>query len=675
VPADAEPDHRGDQIGDRQVTTTLVASAVPTPNRLPRNDLRPNFAGGLTALLGAGGVWLGVLGMFGSICAVHIGWLLPLSGVQLGLDPLGGFFMTVTGAVAVAVGVYTIGYARRGHLGLVTLAVLPLFVAAMLLVPAAGSVTTFLLAWELMAVASLVLVLADHTRAQVRSAALVYAVMTQLGFVAILVGLIVLSAAGGADRFADLHRIPQGARTGVFLLTTAGFGSKAGLVPLHAWLPRAHPEAPSPVSALMSAAMVNLGVYGICRVDLQLLGPGPGWWGLTLMVVGGVSALYGVVQASVATDLKRLLAYSTTENLGLITLALGAATLFAASGAYGPATIAAAAAMLHLIAHAAFKSLGFLAAGSVLAATGLRDLDRLGGLARRMPTTTMLFGVAALGACGLPLGAGFVSEWLLVQSLIHAAPGHATVLALTTPLAVGAVALTTGLGVAAMVKAFGIGFLARPRCQEAAQAREATGSMLAGMAIAAAACLVLAVAPSVVAPALRRAIAALPAARTVEFTDLGAVVRLPGLQGSIAPGVIAAGVGVAALAVAALARWCRRRPAPATLPLWACGADDLTPRMQYTATSFAEPLQRIFDDVLRPDTDIEVTHAAESQYLVDKITYRTKIADAIEDRFYTPVIQVVAAAAGIVRRAHTGSVHLYLAYGALGVLVVLVVAR
>jgi len=657
------------------VTTTLVASAVPTPNLLPRSDFGPALAGVLTALLGAGGVWAGVLGMFGSNYAVHIGWLLPLSGLQVGLDPLGGFFMTLSGAVAVAVGVYTIGYARRGHLGRVTLAVLPMFVAAMLLVPAAGSVTTFLLAWELMAVASLVLVLAEHTRAQVRSAALVYAVMTQLGFVAILVGLMVLSAAGGADRFAELHRISQGACTAVFLLTTAGFGSKAGLVPLHAWLPRAHPEAPSPVSALMSAAMVNLGVYGICRVDLQLLGPGPGWWGLTLMVVGAGSALYGVVQASVAADLKRLLAYSTTENLGLITLALGAATLFAASGAYGPATIAAAAAMLHLIAHAAFKSLGFLAAGSVLAATGLRDLDRLGGLARRMPATTTLFGVAALGACGLPLGAGFVSEWLLVQSLIHAAPGHATVLALTTPLAVGAVALTTGLGVAAMVKAFGIGFLARPRCQEAAAAREATGSMLAGMAIAAAACLVLAVAPSVVAPALRQAIAALPAARTVEFTDLGAVVRLPGLQGSIAPAVIAAGVAVAALAVAALARWSRGRPAPATLPLWACGADDLNPRMQYTATSFAEPLQRVFDDVLRPDTDIEITHTAESQYLVDKITYRSRIADAIEERFYTPVIQVVAAAAGIVRRAHTGSVHLYLAYGALGVLIVLVVAR
>ncbi|WP_419538065.1 proton-conducting transporter membrane subunit [Mycobacterium intracellulare] len=641
-----------------------------------RRDFGPALAGVLTSLLGAGGVWTGLLGMFGTVRAVRIGWLLPLSGVQLDLDPLGGFFMTIAGAVAVAVGVYVIGYARHGHLSPVTLTALPVFVAAMLLVPAAGAATTFLLAWELMAVASLVLVLAEHTRSEVRSAALVYAVMTQLGFVSILVGLVALAAAGGADRFADLHPMSSGTRTAVFLLTVAGFGSKAGLVPLHAWLPRAHPEAPSPVSALMSAAMVNLGVYGICRIDLQLLGPGPRWWGLTLMAIGAVSALYGVVQASVATDLKRLLAYSTTENLGLITLALGAATLFAASGAAGPAVIAAAAAMLHLVAHAAFKSLGFLAAGSVLAATGLRDLDRLGGLARRMPATTILFGVAALGACGLPLGAGFLSEWLLVQSLIHTASGHATLLALTTPLAVGAVALTTGLGVAAMVKAFGIGFLARPRSDEAAQAREVAPSMVAGMVFAAAACVVLALVPSVVAPALRRALAALPAVRAAQFTDFGTLVRLPGLQGSVAPGIIAAALGLAVLAVAALAQWrCRIRPEPADLPVWACGADDLTARMQYTATSFAEPLQRVFDDVLRPDTDIEITHAAESRYFAEKIVYRTRIADAIEERFYSPVLQTVAAAAAMVRRAHTGSVHLYLAYGALGVLTVLVVAR
>jgi hydrogenase-4 component B len=546
----------------------------------------------------------------------------------------------------------------------------------MLLVPAAGSVTTFLLAWELMAIASLVLVLAEHTRPEVRSAGLFYAVMTQLGFVAILIGLMVLSAVGGADRFAELTAVPEGVRTAVFLLTFVGFGSKAGLVPLHAWLPRAHPEAPSPVSALMSAAMVNLGIYGIIRFDLQLLGPGPRWWGLLLLAVGAVSALYGVLQASVATDLKRLLAYSTTENMGLITLALGAATLFANSGAHAPATIAMAAALLHLIGHAAFKCLGFLAAGSVLAATGLRDLDRLGGLARRMPSTTVLFGVAALGASGLPLGAGFVSEWLLVQSLIHAAPGHDTMVALTAPLAIGVVALTTGLGVAAMVKAFGIGFLARPRSEAAAGARESPGSMLTGMTIAAAACVLLAVAPALVAPALRRVLDSLPAAQAVQFTDFGAVIRLPGLSGSIAPGMIAATLLIAVLAAVALTGWrARRRPAPAELPLWACGADGLTARMQYTATSFAEPLQRVFDDVLRPDTDVEVTHHAESRYMADSVTYRSRIGDAIEERFYTPVLRAVAVAAQVARRAHTGSVHLYLLYGALGVLIVLVVAK
>jgi hydrogenase-4 component B len=655
------------------VTVTVTATA---PEAVRHNGFRAAAAGLLTSALGVLGVCAGLAGMFGATRPVHIGWLLPLFGVQLDLDPLGGFFMTLTGAVAIPVGIYTIGYARREHLGPVPLAVLPLFVAAMLLVPAAGSVTTFLLAWELMAIASLILVLAEHGRPEVRSAAVVYAVMTQLGFVAILIGLMVLSAAGGADRFADLTAVPDGARTAVFLLTVIGFGSKAGLVPLHAWLPRAHPEAPSPVSALMSAAMVNLGSYGIVRFDLQVLGPGPRWWGLALLAVGVVSALYGVLQASVATDLKRLLAYSTTENMGLIILAVGAATLFADTGAHGPATIAMAAALLHLIGHAAFKSLGFLAAGSVLVATGLRDLDRLGGLARRMPASTTLFGVAALGASGLPLGAGFISEWLLVQSLIHAAPGGDTVVALTAPLAVGAVALTTGLGVAAMVKAFGIGFLARPRSESAAGAQEAPGSMLTGMTIAALACVLLGVVPVLVAPALRRVLDVLPAAQAVAFTDFGAVIRLPGVPGSIAPGVIAATLLAATLAAVVLTQWrSRRRPAPARVPLWACGAEDLTARMQYTATSFAEPLQRVFDDVLRPDTDVEVTHTAESRYMADRVTYRSRIGDAIEDRLYTPVLRAVAVAAQVLRRAHTGSVHLYLAYGALGVLVVLVVAK
>lgn len=655
---------------------TLTIAPATEPNTVHHQGLASLAGGAVTSALGALGVWVGLLAVFGTVRPLHIGWLIPLSGVYLALDPLGGFFVALTGGVAIPVGLYAIGYARREHLGRLPSAVLPVFVAAMLLVPAAGSATTFLVAWESMALASLILVVADHTRPEVRSAGLVYAVMTQLGFVAILTGLMVLSAAGGADRFAALAPVSGGTRIAVFALTVAGFGSKAGLVPLHAWLPRAHPEAPSPVSALMSAAMVNLGIYGIVRFDLQLLGPGPRWWGLVLLAIGAVSAVYGVLQATVATDLKRLLAYSTTENMGLITLALGAATLFANSGARAAATIAMAAAVLHLIGHAAFKCLGFMAAGSVLAATGLRDLDRLGGLARRMPATTVLFGVAALGAAGLPLGAGFVGEWLLIQSLIHAGANHDTLVALTAPLAVGAVALTTGLGVAAMVKAFGVGFLARPRCAAAGDAAEAPGSMVVGMVIAGCVCVVAAVAPGVAAPMLRQVLAALPAAATVQFSDFGTVIRLPRLSGSVAPGWIAAALTAAVVLAVVLARWrSRRRPRPVLLPLWACGADDLTSRMQYTATSFAEPLQRVFDDVLRPDTDIEVTHLDESRYMAQAVTYRAKFTDAIEDRLYTPVIRAVAVAAALVRRAHTGSVHLYLAYGALGVLIVMVVAR
>ena len=624
---------------------------------------------------------LGLSVIFGPSRQAQIGWLLPLVGVRLDLDPLGGLFLATTGAVAIAVGIYAIGYAQREHWARFPLFVLPLFVAALLLVPAAGSVTTFLLAWELMAATSLILVLSEHRRDAVRSAGISYAVMTQLGFAAILTALVLLSAAGGGDAFsviaANADGIPSGTRTAVFLLTLVGFGSKAGLLPLHAWLPQAHPEAPSPVSALMSAAMVSMGIYGIIRIDLQLLGPGPQWWGLTLMIFGALSAVFGVLQACVATDLKQLLAYSTTENMGLITLGLGTAALLSASGAPTVGAIAMTAALLHVLSHAAFKTLGFLAAGSVLAATGLRDLDKLGGLARRMPVTTVMFGIAALGASGLPLGAGFVSEWLLLQSLIHSPHDGDTLLALAMPLSVGAVALTTGLGIAAMVKAFGVGFLARPRSAAAEAAREAPASMLAGMTLAAAACAVFAVAPALLGPALREVLAVLPAVGgEVAGPRLDTFLRLPGVAGSMSPGLLAAALVAAVLLALALAQWgARHRPAPVVSPLWACGADALGPRMQYTATSFAEPLQRVFDNVLRPDTDVEVTHFAESQYLIEKVTYRSKLVDPVEQRLYIPVIRAVNTVAQWVRAAHTGSVHLYLAYGAAGLLIVLLVAR
>ncbi len=600
------------------------------------------WAGAATSALGALGVVGGVLAVVGHPVRGTVDWLVPLAGLRIDTDPLGGAFMALTGLVAVAVGVYAIGYARHERWARFPLAMLPLFTFALLAVPASGSITAFLFAWELMALTSLALVLTEHHRDEVRSAGVYYAVLTQLGFVAILGGLAWLSSAAGTGDLVALrgigHALSPGTKNGVFLLTLAGFGSKAGLLPLHAWLPRAHPEAPSPVSALMSAAMVNLGIYGIVLVDFQVLGPGPRWWGVALMLVGAASAVFGVLQASVASDLKRLLAYSTTENMGLIALSLGASMLLSVSGLGSVAAIAATAALIHLAAHAAFKALGFFAAGSVLAGTGLRDLDLLGGLSRRMPFTTAMFGIAALGAAGLPFGAGFVGEWLLLQSLIHAPQGDNTLLSLTMPLAVGAPALTTGLGILAMVKAFGIGFLARPRSEGAANASEASPTMRAGMSIAGRGMRGGRHRSGRALGNIERILASLPSVAEATAPEIGMSLRLPGVAGSVSPAILAAALAGAVALTLLLARWGRRfRPAPAVRPLWAGGGPALTARMQYTATSYAEPLQRVFDDILRPDTDVAVTHVAESRYLIEKVTFRTAPVDAVEQRLYLPV--------------------------------------
>ncbi len=638
-------------------------------------------AGLATVGLGVVAAVVGVLGVTRRLGSVHLGWVLPLAGVDFSVSATAGLFMIVVGLVAVAAGIYSIGYFRASDSPMLAVAVTPLFVAGMVGVLAAGSVATLLACWELMALTSLAAVLSDHRRPAAVEAGRWYAGMTHLGFVAILVGLVVLSAGGGSGNLVILGgsagRLTPVARDAVFALTALGFGSKAGLVPLHVWLPRAHSEAPSPVSALMSAAMVAVGVYGLVRVDVQILGPGPRWWALTVLGFGALSALYGVLQASVAADLKRLLAYSTTENMGMVAIGTGAAMLLLDYHRPAAASVAFAATLVHTLAHGGFKTLLFLSAGSVVSATGVRDLDSLGGLAVRMPGTTAFFAVGAIGASGLPLGAGFVSEWLLFQALIHTAPGSGTLLAVVMPVAVAVLALTTGLGVAAMVKAFGVGFLARPRSPESAAAGEASASMLTGMAVAAAACGVIAVAPAVFSTALRNALDDTPGLSGGGGPSLGGVLRLPGLAGSVSPAVLAVAVVSATVAISVVAGrvGVRRRPAAATAPLWTCGGGGLSERMEYTATSFAQPLQQVFDVVLRPDVDVEVSHVATSAYLVERVRFRSQIVDAVELRLYRPVLAAVGWWAGRVRRAHTGSVHLYIAYGAVGVIVVLVVAR
>jgi formate hydrogenlyase subunit 3/multisubunit Na+/H+ antiporter MnhD subunit len=587
---------------------------------------------------------------------------------------LSGWFLLLVGAVIGTVGVYTVGYAGRDGHGpgsRTAMLILPLFAGSLLLVPTAASVPTFLLTWELMAVASLLLVMTEHRpHDQVRSAVIWYAAMTQAGFVTLLIGLGWLASAVGAD-FVSLRAgagaLSPAVKGTVFVLCLVGFGSKMGAVPLHPWLPRAHAEAPSHVSALMSAAMVKLGVYGLLRVGFDLLGGGSRWWWLLVSAIGALSAAYGIMQAVVATDLKRLLAFSTSENMGLILLGIGFAGMFAASAQPAVAALALAAALLHTLNHAGFKTLLFLGAGSVVRATGLRDLDKLGGLSRRMAATTALIAGGALAAAALPPGNGFVSEWLLLQSLLH--HGNAgSLLAIAAPAAVAIIALTAGVGVAAYVKLVGTGLLARPRSAAAAAAHESPPSMIAAMVVAAIGCAVLATIPAITVPALRRVALELHMFTPPVGGDLAGL-RLTGITATFWPlwlaVAIVGAVGVVAVAGRRLGRPRRRQIA------WDCGDGPLTARMEYTATSFAEPLQRVFDDTLAPERDVDVTHDEESAYHIAAVRFRQRIPDRIESRIYRPAIEGMTRVGQAARRLAPGGMHRYLAYMLTALLVVL----
>lgn len=635
-----------------------------------------------TAACGGAAMVAGLAAIGGQSASVQLPDLLPLAGVSIAIDPLAGVFVAVTGGVAVATGIYGIGYSRHGSDGRGVQSAFPLFVVAMLLVPVAAGVGTFLLCWELMALTSLLLVVAEHrTRPEVASAGRWYAVMTHLGLVAILSGLLVFAAHSSSDSFPALRAAAQHLSPAVsglvFVLVLVGFGSKAGIVPLHAWLPRAHPEAPSHVSALMSAAMVNMGIYGIVRVGLDLMGGGPRWWWLLVLGVGALSALYGILQAAISTDVKVLLAYSTTENMGLVLVGVGAAGIFHSGGDQVLAGLALAAALLHVINHAAFKTLLFLAAGSMLHATGTRDLDLLGGLRPVMPATTAAFGLGALVASALPPGAAFVSEWLLLQALIHGLPTAGVATAIAMPLAVAAVALTAGLSVATFVKAFGVGFLARPRSRPAENAVESPPSMVGGMAVAAAGCVALALMPTALLPGLGRVGAALLGAGS-PVTEDAITVHLVGAAGTLSPLILIIAVVIALVLSVGVVRAVAARPARRDTRLWDCGAGPLSSRMEYTATSFAEPLQRVFDDVLRAEQDVDVTHFAESKYLVQAVEYHRRVPDRVERRLYDPVLKVAAAWGRIGPRLAPGSMHRYLGYGfyaLLELLMFLVVSR
>jgi hydrogenase-4 component B len=650
----------------------LALFAIVLALVLPERS-RALWCGLTVSALGIVGVVSGVESLSGLSGRIEIPIALPIGSMTFAPAHLGALFMVVVGAVGAVTAIFAIGYAHGPANSRTSWVALAIFLTAMQLVPASADVISFLLMWELMAISSTVLVLTEYRhRVQVRSAALWYAVMTQFSFVLIVLGFAILAKKSGSITFASMVGTATHSASSslAFVVLIIGFATKAGIVPLHIWLPRAHPEAPSHVSALMSAAMVKMGVYGAILVATELLPGGPAWWGVLILSLGALSALYGILQASVAADLKRLLAYSTTENVGLMFLALGAALLMRTYGLAQVADYAMVSCLLLVIAHAAFKTVLFLGAGALLQATGEGDLDKLGGLGARMPVTSAAFAIGALGAAALPVTAGFVGEWVLFQALIHGANPADRLLAVVMPLAVAVVALTAGLALMTFVKAFGIAFLGRPRSIGAQDARESGAWMKGAMMLGAVVVIGLGLVPG----RLGVQTATLASRKSVGITSMGGInlSKITALLDPLALLLLAVAILLPVLAKSIYAS--RKAPRRRVDLAWGCGGMRASPRMQYTATSYAEPLSRIFDDVLKPERDIVVTHSAESQYLVERVRFRQYVTDIFEARFYLPIISRLDKFGILARRMQNGRIQIYLGYSFAALIVVLIVA-
>lgn len=637
------------------------------------------------ALAGAAGITLG-MSVIGSAVpfTLHLPNILPLfGGFVLRLDPFGAFFLVLIGLGAVPAAIYSIGYTQayaNSQVGLPLLGVMfNLFLLSMSLVTMAGSIFTFLIVWEAMSLTSYFLVITESHSEDSRSAGLWYAGMTHAGFI-FLIGAFLLLAKGNSGLFTDIRAaaaaLPAAARGAIFVLALIGFGSKAGVVPLHVWLPKAHPAAPSHVSALMSGVMIKLGVYGLLRVALDLLGGGPAWWGSLILGIGVISALLGILYALMENDLKRLLAYSSVENMGIILIGIGAGFVFQSYGLMALAVLGLAAGLFHALNHAAFKGLLFLGAGSVLHAAHTRNMEKLGGLIRRMPWTAFFFLVGAAAISALPPLNGFASEWMVFQSLLAGFRLPNPELVILMPVAVGMLALTSGLAAACFVKAFGISFLAIPRSSQADDAQEAPKSMLLGMLLLALACLGLGIAPAAVVPLLVKSIASLSGiGPNVPALAFDLTLSTPEGFGQISPALGFVGFFILLALVPLGLRLFRTNSTLRKSETWGCGRTGQTPRMEYTATAFAEPLRRVFAQLYRPTKELSIDHHPESKYFIESIEYKSEITPVFERWLYDPFLRLINFCSSQVQRLQAGSLHLYLLYIALLLSALLIAAR
>jgi hydrogenase-4 component B len=596
---------------------------------------------------------------------------LPGLPFHLRLDALSAFFLFLLGSTAAGISVFASGYFRQGEgtpPGLLCL-LYHLFLASMAMVMLADDAYVFMVMWELMALSSFFLVTANHLIPEIRRAGYLYLLIAHIGALAILLCFGVLQANTGDYTFDNMRAQPLTHTWGsiAFLLALFGFGAKAGILPLHIWLPEAHPAAPSPVSALMSGVMLKTAIYGLLRICFEVLQTQLWWWGVLALVIGLVTALFGVVFAAVQSDMKRLLAYSSIENIGLLLVGIGLALLFTGYSMSAMAALALTAVLYHALNHAFFKSLLFLGTGAVLHATHERNLGKLGGLLRYMPWVGWLVLTGALAAAGLPPLNGFVSEWLLLQSFLFTLGLPSTFVNNLVPVAAAGVALVAALGGYVMVKFFGVIFLGQPREPGLTRSHDPGAWERVGLVWLAAGCVLLGLLPAQVITLID------PVTRILVGNGIGREVAAHGwvFLAPVAPErasyspllfllLVSGSFALAFVLVRRLYHGRIRRAAP-----WDCGFPLLNARMQDTAEGFGQPIRQVFEPFFRIERHLpDPFDRAPAYHLV--------ASDHFWHWIYLPIARLVEATSRLIGRLQQGRISTYLLYSFITLLVMLV---
>lgn len=631
---------------------------------LNRNDRPCTYVAFISAAIAALiGIVFSLSVIFGNTYTLVLSGSMVLAA-GISVDKLSAFFILVISISVFAVSLYSIGYVQEyfgkkniGYLGFLY----NLFIISMVLVVSANNAVMFLIVWEVMSILSYLLVVYEHEQQENRKAGIIYLIMTHMGTGFIILSFLIFAQTSGSFSFDSFSlaglNMPVILRDAAFLFALIGFGTKAGIVPLHIWLPFAHPVAPSNVSALMSGVMIKTAIFMLIKVSFEFLGASGSWWGYLVLIIGTVSAFLGILYALVEPDIKRMLAFSSIENIGIILIGIGASMVFLSSGHPNFSAMAAIAALYHLLNHSVFKGLLFMGAGAVIVSTHTKNLEDLGGLIKKMPVSSVLILIGILSISALPPFSGFVSEWLTFQSLLQSFNVHENFAMIALSISAAVLALTGALAAYCFLKTFGIGFLALPRSVHAADATEVNRPMLLGMGILAVLSILLGILPMYILPMLDRIVGTFTDAKAPLSSGFFGTITLPS-QISLSTPVL---LLLMLLPLLIMRGIMKHRKNQRVYETWGCGQPCSGARQEYSSGAFSKPVQIWFKDLYRPADETRAIYST-STFIKKSFTFESSIAQIFEIYLYNPVIGFVLSRSRRVRIIQTGSIHAYLAY-------------